>query len=256
MLTIHINDNWLVFCMFSENKLIELNKINFLEKKSPTFLLKSIKKYFKNSSEKLSDLEIVKLVYYNTNSTLVPTDLFDEKNSLNFLKFNAKIQVDDFTANDSLIDNEIKNIYVPYVNINNYIFEKFNSFEYHHYSTILIEELKKRLNSNFSNAVFLNIGDKNIDITHFNKGKIIFYNSFEFSNNEDVLYYLLYCLNELNLDTKKILVSCTGQITIESALYELLYTYIQNIEILDFELSDNDQYNKILNSNILLNLYK
>jgi hypothetical protein len=25
---------------------------------------------------------------------------------------------------------------------------------------------------------------------------------------------------------------------------------------LDFELSDNDQYNKILNSNILLNLYK
>ena len=42
MLTIHINDNWLVFCMFSENKLIELNKINFLEKKSPTFLLKSI----------------------------------------------------------------------------------------------------------------------------------------------------------------------------------------------------------------------
>ena len=104
--------------------------------------------------------------------------------------------------------------------------------------------------------MFLNIGDKNIDITHFNKGKIIFYNSFEFSNNEDVLYYLLYCLNELNLDTKKILVSCMGQITIESALYELLYTYIQNIEILDFELSDNDQYNKILNSNILLNLYK
>ena len=110
MLTIHINDNWLVFCMFSDNKLIELNKINFLEKKSPTFLLKSIKKYFKNSSEKLSDLENVKLVYYNTNFTLVPTDLFDEKNSLNFLKFNAKIQVDDFTANDSLMDNEIKAI--------------------------------------------------------------------------------------------------------------------------------------------------
>ena len=127
MITIHINDNWLVFCMFSENKLIELNKINFLEKKSPTFLLKSIKKYFKNSSEKLSVLENVKLVDYNTTSTLVPTDLFDEKNSLNFLKFNAKIQFDDFTANDSLIDNEIKNIYVPYVNINNYIFEKFNS---------------------------------------------------------------------------------------------------------------------------------
>ena len=33
-----------------------------------------------------------------------------EKNSLNFLKFNAKIQVDDFTANDSLIDNEISGI--------------------------------------------------------------------------------------------------------------------------------------------------
>ena len=63
MLTIHINDNWLVFCVFSENRLIELNKINFLEKKSPTFLLKSIKKDFKKFLEKLSDLENVKLVY-------------------------------------------------------------------------------------------------------------------------------------------------------------------------------------------------
>ena len=40
MLTIHINDNWLVFCMFSENKLIELNKINFLEKKITHLFIK------------------------------------------------------------------------------------------------------------------------------------------------------------------------------------------------------------------------
>ena len=72
--------------------------------------------------------------------------------------------------------------------------------------------------------------------------------------NFNILYYLLFSLDQLSLDKEKILVSCSGEITLESELYELLYTYIKNIEIQESKLSDNDEYNNFISSNFLLNI--
>ena len=254
MLTIHINENWLVFCVFLDDKLYSINKVGFLEKKSESYILKSIKKFLKTYSKNSNSPDLIKLIYYNNQSTLVPKELFDEKNSLNYLKYNTKINFDDFAANDSLINNEIINIYIPYVKINNYIFEKFNSFKYYHYSTLLIEEFRKRINSSFNELVFLNINDKFIDLIYFKKNKLNFYNSFNYKSNEDILYYLLFSLDQLSLDKEKNLISCYGKITLDSELYELLYSYIKNIEIQEYKFSDNDEYNNLINSNFLLNI--
>ena len=43
-LVIHINENWVVFCLFNKTRLIDLNKVNFLHVKKSTFILKTIKK--------------------------------------------------------------------------------------------------------------------------------------------------------------------------------------------------------------------
>jgi hypothetical protein len=62
MLTIHINENWLVFCVFSDDKLYSLNKVSFLEKKSESFILKSIKKYLKTYSKNLIKSGLIKFL--------------------------------------------------------------------------------------------------------------------------------------------------------------------------------------------------
>ena len=51
-LVIHINENWVVFCLFNNTSLIDLNKVNFLQVKKSTFILKTIKKYLKSFSNK------------------------------------------------------------------------------------------------------------------------------------------------------------------------------------------------------------
>ena len=81
-----------------------------------------------------------------------------------------------------------------------------------------------------------------------------FYNSFNYKSNEDILYYLLFSLDQLSLDKEKNLISCYGKITLDSELYELLYSYIKNIEIQESKFSDNDEYNNLINSNFLLNI--
>ena len=249
-LSIHINKNWIVFCLFSQEKLIDLNKVVFLVKKSPTFLLKTIKKYLKSITEK-NKPKAVKLIYYDKSSTLVPSVLFDEKNSLNFLKYNTNIKINDLAANDSILNNEITNVFIPYININNYIFDKFKTFDFFHYSSLLIQLLSLEISDNFSEKIFLNINDGFIDILLFKHKKLEFYNSFEYNSNEDILYYILFCLNQLDLNPDKIHVSCTGNISLDSKVYELLYSYIRNIELLNFgEIQGINS--DIIKSNILL----
>ena len=64
LLVIHINENWITFCLFVNEELSELNKINFLYKKKENFVLKTIKKYLKSISN--NDLpKEVKIIYYN-----------------------------------------------------------------------------------------------------------------------------------------------------------------------------------------------
>ena len=107
--------------MFNE-KLIELNKVNFLNNKKSNYLLKTIKKYLSSYSKKNTPKKI-KLIYYNNSSTLVPSDLFDNKNLLNYLKYNTTIQINDFAANDLILENQINNVYIPRTDINNFIFK-------------------------------------------------------------------------------------------------------------------------------------
>lgn len=238
--------------MFNE-KLIELNKVNFLNNKKSNYLLKTIKKYLSSYSKKNTPKKI-KLIYYNNSSTLVPSDLFDNKNLLNYLKYNTTIQINDFAANDLILENQINNVYIPRTDINNFIFKKFKAFDFYHYSSLLINKISNEFVENFTEKVFLNINDKFIDILYFKNKQLVFYNSFDYDSNEDILYYLLFIFSELSINPDKIHLVCCGLVDLESELYELIYTYIRNVELIEFKKIvgiDSD----ILKSNILLSSF-
>ena len=70
----------------------------------------------------------VTIVHNNDLSTLVPEELFNKNHVADYLKFNSKILKSDFIAYDSILENSSVNVYVPYININNYIYDKFGTF--------------------------------------------------------------------------------------------------------------------------------
>jgi len=249
-LAIHINENWVIFCLFNNQKLSILNKVRFLNKKKSNFILKTIKKYIKSFSKENIPSE-VKLIYYNKTSTLVPFDLFDQKNSLNYLKYNTIINIDDIAANDQVLNQEINNVYIPSTEINNFIFEKFKTFDFFHYSSLIIEKISNELTLNFSEKVFVNINDGFIDILFFKDKKLMFYNSYDYNSNEDILFYLLFCFSELKLNPDKIHTVFSGSIDLDSKLYALIYRYVRNVELMDTMDIDGIDFN-VLNSNILL----
>lgn len=199
---------------------------------SPEILLNEIENLYKEHSVLKQAFEKVTIIHQNNLSTLVPTPLFDENELNTYLEYNIKTLTNDFLAFDTLSQLEIKNVYVPYVNINNFFFQHFGEFEYKHYATVLIDKLILHAKNNSEKQFFVNVTDNTFDIVVIENSKLLFYNSFTFNSKEDFIYYILFTTEQLQLNPEEISLILIGDIEKESELYHITYQYIRNVDFI------------------------
>ena len=201
--------------------------------KSPELILKKIKEIFKNEKTLQQDFETVSVVHQNNLSTLVPNQYFKDDDLNKYLKYSVKTITTDLIVYDDLNFIKAKNVYVPFVNINNFIFQNFGEFEYKHHSSILLEKLFSQSDNSLN--FFVNISQSLFDIVVLKDSKILFYNIFEYQTKEDFIYYILFTLEQLELSSDNTNVSLLGDINKQSELYKILYTYVRNISFFNSE---------------------
>ncbi|WP_375238018.1 DUF3822 family protein [Aurantibacter sp.] len=231
-LSIQINLNGLSFCILNteSNSIEYLEQILFPGLKNTETVLDAVKHIFNTNTQLHQNFKNVTLIHQNIWQTLVPKALFNETLLTDYLKYNTKILKTDFIAYDELISN-IVSVYIPYTNINNYVFDHFGSFTYKHQSTILIESLERENKHNPKTKAYINFNTSSIDLIVFKAGKLELYNSFETFTQEDVIYYILFTFEQLQINPETIDVSVIGLITEDDANYRILYKYIRNVEI-------------------------
>ena len=230
-LSIQINLNGLSFCILNtdSNTITYLRHFNEDKKLNPFEILDLLKDLFNKEKELQQDFKNVHVIYVNELATLVPKDLFNEDLLADYLKFNSKILKSDFIAYDTLEINESVNVYVPYVNINNYIYDTFGSFTYNHFSSILIEKILQIEKHASDSKLYIHVSKDHFEIVVTNKGKLILYNTFCYSSKEDFIYYILFATEQLNLNPEKVQLIFLGDIDKASDLYEITYKYIRHI---------------------------
>ena len=257
-LSIHISLNGLSFCIIDliSNEIDFLRTYSLSKNTTPKELLKTLKKGFKENNELSNSFSSVKIIHYNNLSTVVPEPLFDKNNALSYLKFNSKILQNDYAAYDEIFNNECVNVYIPYVNINNYIFKMFDSFVYNHYSSIILEKVKLNEKNTITPSLYLNINSNHMELIYFVKNKLIFYNRFDFSTKEDIIYYLLFTIDQLKLNPEEIPLVITGNISEDDDNYKIIYEYIRNVSTFNSEINqENKFYNSLKSDIILLNSF-
>ena len=124
-LSIQVSLNGLSFCVLEESAktITHLKHFGFNKKLTPFELLDRVKEIFSTEEILKNAFNTVNVIYVNELSTLVPKPLFDEDSLADYLKFNSKILKSDFIAFDEISANDSVNVYVPYVNINNFIYD-------------------------------------------------------------------------------------------------------------------------------------
>lgn len=234
-LSIQFNLDGFSFCITNQNeqKTLYFCKYSFENSvKTPEKLLLKIQEIFSTDSHLQKDFSKVTVIHSNNLSTLVPSKYFKEDQLASYLKFNIKVLATDFIAFDAIAAQQIKNVYVPYVNINNYLFNNFGEFDYKHHTTVLIENYTLQ-NTGEETTMYVNVDKSTLDITILKAKKVVLLNSFTYHTKEDFMYYILFVAEQLNLDTAKFKLYFTGEIDKETSLYKIAYLYIKNMYLLE-----------------------
>ena len=231
-LSIQVNLNGLSFCILNRtSKAIEhLHQVDFDKTFTPHELLPVLKQELSSKLVFSDDFSDVVVVHQNELSTLVPDDLFDERNNADYLKHNSKILKSDYIAYDDISAITAKNVYVPYVNINNYIFDTFGGFTYKHSLTVFCELVMGAQNYKEDKLVFINVNSMSFEMVVSKNGQLILTNIHQYFSKEDFIYFILFTLQQLNLDPNEQPIVLSGKIKKGDDLYELLYTYVRHID--------------------------
>jgi hypothetical protein len=195
-------------------------------------LLEKIKTIFNEDAVLHFEYKEVFVIHQNSLNTLVPDAYFDENSLNSFLEFNIKTLQTDFITFDAIDTIEAKNVYVPYININNYLFQNFGEFEYKHHTSILIEKLIQK-NKYEEKVMFVNVCKNTIDVIVLEHKKLLVSNSFSYKTKEDFIYYILFVTEQLQLNNEEFKLYFTGEIYLETNLYQITYKYIKNIFFLE-----------------------
>lgn len=232
-LSIQVSLNGLSFCVLDtlSNTVIASERIQFKNELTPYALQKEIKELFDTNRIQDTQFSEVVVIHRNNLFSLVPKALFNQDELANYLKFNAKILANDHLEYDEINNLELVNVYVPFVNINNYIYDLFGSFEFMHHGTVLVQSLLNSHGNNSETICYVHIVEGHMDITIIQGKKLVLYNNYSFTAKEDFIYYLLFTMEQLKLDTETTKVKFFGTIEEGDALYGLSHTYIKDISI-------------------------
>ncbi|MFS4481445.1 DUF3822 family protein [Hyunsoonleella sp. 2307UL5-6] len=232
-LSIQISLSGLSFCVLNtaSNSITNFEHIPFDKKNNPYEALERIMHYFDIRDYLKTVFDDILVIHENELSTLVPKPLFNADYLADYLKFNSKILKSDVLCYDTLEVNDSVNVYVPYINVNNYIYEAFGEFTFKHYSTLLVEEVLKLEKENSTSKVYAHITAHHFEIIALERNKLNLYNTFEYDNPEDFIYYLLFTIEQLGYNPETIHLVLIGNVALEDDLYNIAYKYIRNISL-------------------------
>ena len=254
-LSIQVALNGLSFCVFDtlNEKILDLQEVKFNYTQS---LEDQLWRTFVDFPSSTKPYDEIMVLHDNNFNTFVPKPLFDENYLGSYLQYNTKVFESDFFAFDEIETYQMNNVHVPLVNVNNFLIDQFGSFEYKNVNTVLVSKALDLSRNKTEKQVYVHLQETHFEIVVTNNLKLLLYNSFEYKTPEDFVYYLLFTLEQLQLNPETVSVFLLGKISEDHPCFEIAYRYVRNISLL-FSLNLEDKYSiseaEALQHYILLN---
>ncbi|MDO6738929.1 DUF3822 family protein [Wenyingzhuangia sp. 2_MG-2023] len=197
---------------------------------NPALYLEKVKSIFENQELLHQTYDEIILIHHNDLFTPVPRPLFDESLLKDYLKNTVKTFDNDFISYDELDKIEVNNVYIPYVNINNYIFDSFGEFTYLHSSTVFLQNILKNYSVG-AKTMFVNVYQEDFQVLVLENNELQLLNHFSFETKEDFVYYILFVAEQLKMNTNEFEIHLFGNIKESDETYQLLYKYVRYVSI-------------------------
>jgi hypothetical protein len=137
----------------------------------------------------------------SAHSTLLPLALFDETRLESYLSFGQDIPGNAVLRTDEPGGTDMVNAYSLPGDLYSLFSGRFPSARIVHFNTALLAGLNARMKRSGSDSmVSCHLRQGQMDLVIFKSGKFQLYNTFRFSNKEELIYYILFVLDQLGMN--------------------------------------------------------
>lgn len=169
------------------------------------------------------------IVINSDKHTLVPAALYLESKKSKYLDFIGIRDDNSVVCADYIELADIYNVYCVSKKEHAKLKDIENS-EFRHASTLLLEDLIKENHERTDDSrVYLNVKNNSFEMVVLKGAKLLFDNVFRFKTKEDFLYFVLFSMEQLNIDVEITPVYFMGMIEKDSQIVELVTRYIRDV---------------------------
>lgn len=174
----------------------------------------------------------IRVAVKNQSFTLVPETLFEPKAAADYLRLNCTLDTyheEVLSYHHSAI--EAVNIFAVDKYLINTLSETYSEkpIQYVHQTSALITALLHYGERNSQMKVYGYVEKNSLTLLIIRDGALIFCNMFHYNTPEDLLYFLVFVMQEQKLNPDKDPVTIWGDITHDSALFTLMRKYIRQV---------------------------
>lgn len=173
------------------------------------------------------------VLHENNLATFVPEPLFDEDYLGSYLQYNTKVFDTDVFAFDPIPTHTMNTVYVPHVHLNAVFKTYFGSISAKHVHTILVSRLLDLSKNVDDKRMFVHMAQSHFEIIVVQNQHLLLFNSFDYKTPEDLIYYLLFTAEQLNMNPESFRLEFIGDITEDDAFFKIAYKYIRHVSLFD-----------------------
>ena len=217
----------------TDNQSVASEKYDFHEQKEPasiTQFLESI--YETHDFLKSLKWKSIEIILDNQSFTLVPVDLFKKEYTSLYLQLAKGMLVtdDDEVATYTHEDLGIINVYSSERELYNWLSNTYPLVEmnFKHKTSQLIDF---GVLTSKAQTAFIHFGNHHFTMVITANGSLKFCNRFAYKTSQDLVYYVLFTMNELEIEPDEIFLRLYGNIQEQSEDFEILNQYLSNIKI-------------------------
>jgi len=171
----------------------------------------------------------VDVAFISQKSTLVPQEFFSKENLKKYFEFSQNLDEYDEIHFTHIPEIDAYSVFTLPNILSNEIFSIQPDVTFHNQSASLIQSGIKKKNKTSLSAV-IGFNSDFFDLVIFQQNKLALYNSFQYANSTDLIYFFLYACQQLKIDHKDIVLTAFGEAINEKNLLKELKKYVKEIE--------------------------
>lgn len=234
-LSLQVDSDGLSYCVFDTERKqhVVLKKYKFDQMEPRQDMINSIAGILVRDDLMELPYALAMFMYYTQQSTLIPDAYFNKRYLKDYLSFNYSLE-----ATDELFCNYIQplgiwNVFaIPSV-IVSLINNQFDHAIIAHQATSFLWQVNQITETLKGYQVRLGLNNDFFDIAVLNNSKLLLYNTFQYVNETDLLYFVLYIYKQMKIDLSNAPLIISGEHSSKLVMFDTLKKYIPDLSYAD-----------------------